>query len=54
MTCYLDDRWVKTATTAREHRSAIAMPLLVAEDVIGVLMVFHRKPNFFSAEMLNW
>ncbi|HQV93395.1 MAG TPA: GAF domain-containing protein, partial [Anaerolineales bacterium] len=49
----LDDRWVKTATTAREHRSAIAMPLLVAEDVIGVLMVYHRKPNFFSAEILS-
>ena len=49
----LDDRWVKTATTAREHRSAIAMPLLVAEDVIGVLMVYHRKPNFFNAEMLS-
>jgi PAS domain S-box-containing protein len=29
------------------------MPLLVAEDVIGVLMVFHRKPSFFSAELLN-
>lgn len=50
---FLDDRWVKTATTAREHRSAIAMPLLVAEDVIGVLMVYHRKPHFFNAEMLS-
>jgi signal transduction histidine kinase len=29
------------------------MPLLVAEDVIGVLMVFHRKPGYFSAELLN-
>lgn len=29
------------------------MPLLVAEDVIGVLLVFHRKPEFFSAELLN-
>jgi len=29
------------------------MPLLVAEDVIGVLMVFHRKPGFFSPELLN-
>lgn len=49
----VDPRWVKTASTSREHRSAIAMPLLVAEDVIGVLMVFHRKPRFFSAELLN-
>jgi len=48
-----DVRWVKTASSSREHRSAIVMPLLVAEDVIGVLMVFHRKPEFFSAEILN-
>ena len=48
-----DLRWVKTRSSSREHRSAIAMPLLVAEDVIGVLMVFHRKPAFFSPELLN-
>src|SRR6266540_2732684 len=48
-----DPRWVKTSASSREHRSAIAMPLLVAEDVIGVLMVFHRKPDYFSAELLN-
>jgi len=48
-----DPRWVKTASSSREHRSAIVMPLLVAEDVIGVLMVFHRKPGYFSAELLN-
>jgi len=48
-----DFRWVKTSSSSREHRSAIAMPLLVAEDVIGVLLVFHRKVDFFSAELLN-
>ena len=48
-----DQRWVKTPSSSMEHRSAIAMPLLVAEDVIGVLMVFHRKTNYFSAELLN-
>jgi signal transduction histidine kinase/putative methionine-R-sulfoxide reductase with GAF domain len=48
-----DPRWVKTSVSSMEHRSAIAMPLLVAEDVIGVLMVFHRKPNYFSPELLN-
>ena len=48
-----DARWVKTSSSSREHRSAIVMPLLVAEDVIGVLMVFHRKPGYFSAEILN-
>jgi GAF domain-containing protein len=48
-----DPRWVRTSASSREHRSAIAMPLLVAEDVIGVLMVFHRRPGYFSPELLN-
>jgi PAS domain S-box-containing protein len=48
-----DFRWVQTTSSSREHRSAIAMPLLVAEDVIGALMVYHRKPNYFSRELLN-
>jgi GAF domain-containing protein/nitrogen-specific signal transduction histidine kinase len=48
-----DPRWVKAADSSREHRSAIAMPLLVAEDVIGALLVYHRKPNYFSAELLG-
>ena len=48
-----DKRWVTNTSSSREHRSAIVVPLLVADDVIGVLMVFHRKVDFFSAERLN-
>jgi PAS domain S-box-containing protein len=48
-----DPRWVTTSNSSREHRSAIVVPLLVADDVIGVLMVFHRKANFFSTERLG-
>jgi GAF domain-containing protein/nitrogen-specific signal transduction histidine kinase len=49
-----DSRWVRAKTsTGQEHRSAMATPMLVGEDAIGVLMVFHRAPGFFSAEMLN-
>jgi GAF domain-containing protein len=48
-----DLRWVKNTAASRDHRSAIVTPLLVAEDVIGVLMVFHRKAAYFSAEILN-
>jgi len=48
-----DDRWVVSGSSSSEHRSAIVVPLLVAEDVIGVLMVFHRKDSFFSGERLN-
>ena len=48
-----DVRWLRNPASSRDHRSAIVTPLLVAEDVIGVLMVFHRKPGYFSAEILN-
>lgn len=48
-----DARWVRAAAGSREHRSCIVAPLLVGEDVIGVLMVFHRKVAHFSPELLN-
>jgi PAS domain S-box-containing protein len=50
---YLDRRWVRSQTSSREHRSAVVAPLLVAEDVIGTLMVFSRTESYFSAESLN-
>ncbi len=49
---HLDARWVRNPSAGQEHRSAIVVPMLVGEDVIGVLMVFTRTENFFSAEML--
>ncbi len=48
-----DQRWVRAAAGSREHRSSIVAPLLVGEDVIGVLLVFHRKVAHFSPEILN-
>ncbi len=47
-----DPRWVPTQTS-REHRSAVGVPLMVGENVLGVLMVFHRQPGFFNQESLN-
>ena len=38
---------------ASEHRSSIVAPLLVGEDVIGVLMVFHRQVGYFGPERLG-
>ncbi len=49
----VDDRWVQSGSTSSEHRSAIVAPLLVAEDVIGVLMVFHREESYFTPDALN-
>lgn len=48
-----DDRWVSREADKQRHRSAVAAPLMVAEDVIGVLLVFHRGTNFFSTEQLK-
>jgi GAF domain-containing protein len=48
-----DPRWVQSSAAGQDHRSSIVVPMMVGEDVIGVLMVFQRTENFFSAEMLN-
>ena len=50
---YRDKRWVRSSSSSREHRSAVVAPLLVAEDIIGVLMVFSRTQDYFSGESLN-
>ena len=49
----LDDRWVPQETEKERHRSAVAAPLMVGEDVIGVLLVFNRKLGFFNPEQLG-
>lgn len=48
-----DPRWVRSTATGQDHRSAIAVPMSVGEDAIGVLLVFHRARDFFSPELLN-
>ena len=49
----LDDRWVQQETDLDRHRSAVAAPLMVGEDVIGVLLVFNRQVDFFNPEQLG-
>jgi signal transduction histidine kinase len=48
-----DSRWVQSSFSGQEHRSCIVAPLLVGEDVIGVLMIFHRNLKYFSPDILN-
>jgi len=47
-----DTRWIRNPAAGQDHRSAIAVPMMVGEDVIGVLMVFQRLVNFFNPDML--
>ncbi len=48
-----DDRWMSVESDLQRHRSAVAAPLMVGEDVIGVLLVFNREVAFFNPEQLN-
>lgn len=45
-----DPYWIKSDTFPSEHRSSIAVPLLVGDITIGVLMVFHRQVGYFGPE----
>lgn len=49
---YLDPRWV-ISQSSQDHRSAVVAPLVVGEDVIGAIMVFHRRVGFFSEDSLE-
>ncbi len=47
-----DSRWI-ISQSSPNHRSALVVPLMVGEDVIGAIMVFHRKPGYFGDDALN-
>nr|HID12720.1 GAF domain-containing protein [Anaerolineae bacterium] len=48
-----DPRWVEPREKQREYRSALAVPLLVGDDVLGALLLFHTQPDFFSEDHLR-
>ncbi len=49
-----DPRWQNTSSTDHEqHRSALAVPLIVAQEVLGVLLLFHREPDHFTPYHLD-
>ena len=49
---YQDPRWV-VSQGSQNHRSAVVAPLVVGEDVIGAIMVFHRRVSFFGEDVLE-
>ncbi len=49
---YTDPRWV-VSQGSQNHRSAVIAPLTVGEDVIGAIMVFHRRLSFFNEDSLE-
>jgi PAS domain S-box-containing protein len=48
-----DERWVELPVKSPYKRSAIAAPLTVGEDVIGIIMVFHHTEGFFTSENMS-
>ncbi|MBN2388354.1 MAG: GAF domain-containing protein [Anaerolineales bacterium] len=48
-----DKRWVKLPANAPQHRSVISAPLMVGEEVIGAIMVFHRQIDYFTHDHMN-
>jgi PAS domain S-box-containing protein len=48
-----DERWTGQGHQP-ELRSALAVPLIAGDEVIGVLTLFHEAPNAFSQEQLEF
>jgi len=47
-----DERWV-ISDDLRNYRSALAVPLVVGEDIIGTIMVLHHVTGYFGPETLE-
>ncbi|MGH2538442.1 MAG: GAF domain-containing protein [Candidatus Promineifilaceae bacterium] len=47
-----DERWIPAATSSR-LKSAMIVPLIASDDVIGVIALFHDAPDAFSQEQLE-
>jgi signal transduction histidine kinase len=49
-----DERWLDRESSSK-HRSVLGVPLISNEneEVIGVLMMFHPKPNAFTMQQLD-
>jgi PAS domain S-box-containing protein len=48
-----DTRWIRHDDQTNIHRSAIAVPLMMGEEVLGALLLFHRQPERFTPDQLE-
>ncbi len=48
-----DDRWVQLPGSPNEHRSALAVPLLIGAEALGTMLLFHHQTAHFSTEHLD-
>jgi PAS domain S-box-containing protein len=47
---HIDTRWEFSPEALPKFRSVIGVPLLLGQDVLGTLLLFHREPEKFSHE----
>ena len=48
-----DDRWIDLPDQPYEAGSAICLPIISAEQLLGVLTLTHSRPRYFSQEMVE-
>ena len=48
-----DTRWIRQKDQTNVHRSALAVPLMIGEDTLGALLLYHRQPDHFSPDQLE-
>jgi len=48
-----DARWVQLPDTPSEHRSALAVPLMIGAEALGTMLLFHPQVAHFSSEHLD-
>jgi GAF domain-containing protein len=50
---YDDPRWIETGQRERRCRSVLAVPLVVGDEALGALLLFHSRLGFFAREHLR-
>lgn len=50
---WTDSRWSGGGDNQIVHRSAIAAPLIVGEEALGALLLFHDKENHFTGKQID-
>ncbi len=48
-----DPRWVQTQGQPCEHRSVLAVPLVVSDEAMGALLLYHAEQDYFNVEHLR-
>jgi PAS domain S-box-containing protein len=48
-----DPRWTEVEKCERRHRSVLAVPLVVSDEAVGALLLFHSELNYFSYKHLR-